>query len=256
MAARRYELTDTQWDRIKDLIPRAKTSRPPKDDRMMLNAMLWLARSGAAWADIPARFGSHQTVYSRFCKWRDDGTLLRIFQELNADADYENLCIDSTSIKAHPQSAGAKRGAVNSENNQFIGVSHGGKTTKIHAVVDALGNPVHFLLTGGNIFDASVAVDLLSEVNISESNILGDKAYGTKSIRTYITEQRASYTIPPKSNVIEPWFCDFHTYKERHLIECFFNKLKVFRRVATRFDKLAVSFLAFVHLASIWILLK
>ena len=64
MAARRYELTDTQWDRIKDLIPRAKTGRPPKDDRMMLNAMLWLARSGAAWADIPARFGPHQTVYS------------------------------------------------------------------------------------------------------------------------------------------------------------------------------------------------
>ena len=74
MAAKRYELTDAQWDRIKDLIPRAKTGRPPKDDRMMLNAMLWLARSGAAWADIPARFGPHQTVYSRFCKWRDDGT--------------------------------------------------------------------------------------------------------------------------------------------------------------------------------------
>lgn len=112
MAARRYELTDTQWDRIKDLISRAKTGRPPKDDRMMLNAMLWLARSGAAWADIPARFGPHQTVYSRFCKWRDDGTILHIFQELNADADYENLCIDSTSIKAHPQSAGAKRGLL------------------------------------------------------------------------------------------------------------------------------------------------
>ena len=203
MAARRYELSDTQWDRIKNLIPRAKTGRPPKDDRMMLNAMPWLARSGAAWADIPARFGPHQTVYSRFCKWRDEGTLLRIFQELNADADYENLCIDSTSIKAHPQSAGAKK-AVNSENDQFIGVSRGGKTTKIHAVVDALGNPVHFLLTGGNIFDASAAIDLLSEVNISESNILGDKAYGTKPIRAYITEQGASYTIPPKSNVTEP----------------------------------------------------
>ena len=57
---------------------------------------------------------------------------------------------------------------------------------------------------------------------------VGDKAYGTKSIRTYITGQRASYTIPPKSNVIEPWFCDFHTYKERHLIECFFNKTQSF----------------------------
>ena len=84
MAARRYELSDAQWEQIKDMIPRAKTGRPPKDDRLMLNAMLWLARSGAAWADIPERYGPHQSVYSRFCKWRDDGTLLRIFQALNA----------------------------------------------------------------------------------------------------------------------------------------------------------------------------
>ncbi len=108
---------------------------------------------------------------------------------------------------------GCKKEAVNSESNQFIGVSHGGKTTKIHAIVDALRNPVHFLLTGGNIFDASAAIDLLSEVNISSSNILGDKAYGTKSIRAYIAEQGASYTIPSKSNVVEPWFCDFHGWR-------------------------------------------
>lgn len=76
----------------------------------MMNAILWLARSGAAWADIPERYGSYKTVYSRFCKWRDDGTLLHIFEALNEDADFENLSIDSTSIKAHPQSAGAKKG--------------------------------------------------------------------------------------------------------------------------------------------------
>jgi len=126
-------------------------------------------------------------------------------------------CASTARASKHIRRVRVQKGAVNSENNQFIGVSHGGKTTKIHAVVDALGNPVHFLLTGGNIFDASVAVDLLSKVKISGSNILGDKAYGTNSIRTYITEQRASYTIPPKSNVIEPWFCDFHTYKERQM---------------------------------------
>lgn len=110
MAPKRYELTDAEWERIKDMIHHAKTGRPPKDDRMVINGMVWLARSGAAWADIPERYGPHQTIYSRFCKWRDDGTLLRIFQAFNADADYENLCIDSTSIKAHPQSAGAKKG--------------------------------------------------------------------------------------------------------------------------------------------------
>ena len=126
-------------------------------------------------------------------------------------------CASTARASKHIRRVRVQKGAINSENNQFIGVSHGGKTTKIHAVVDALGNPVHFLLTGGNIFDASVAVDLLSKVKISGSNILGDKAYGTNSIRTYITEQRASYTIPPKSNVIEPWFCGFHTYKERQM---------------------------------------
>lgn len=151
---------------------------------------------------------------------------------------------------------GCKKGAVNAENNQFIGISRGGKTTKIHAVTDALGNPVHFLLAGGNIFDSSVVTDLLSEIPISGSNIPGDKAYGTTVIRSYMSEQGASYTIPPKKNTVNPWSCDYHLYKERHLIECFFNKLKVFRRVATRYDKLAVSFLAFIHLASIWILLK
>lgn len=110
MAARRYEISDEQWEQIKDMFPKAKTGRPPKDNRLMFNAILWLARSGAAQADIPERYGPHQTVYSRFCKWCDDGTLLRIFHALNEDADFENLCIDSTSIKTHPQSAGAKKG--------------------------------------------------------------------------------------------------------------------------------------------------
>ena len=110
MSAKRYELSDEQREQIKEMFPSAKTGRPPKDNRIMMNAILWLARSGAAWADIPERYGSYKTVYSRFCKWRDDGTLLHIFEALNEDADFENLSIDSTSIKAHPQSAGAKKG--------------------------------------------------------------------------------------------------------------------------------------------------
>ena len=110
MSIRRYEVSDEQWNQIKDMFPRAKTGRPPKDNRIMFNAILWLAKSGAAWADIPERYGPYKTVYSRFCKWRDDGTLLSIFKALNKYADFENLSIDSTSIKAHPQSAGAKKG--------------------------------------------------------------------------------------------------------------------------------------------------
>ena len=112
------------------------------------------------------------------------------------------------------------------------------------------------MLSQGQVNDNTVAIDLLSAIDISRSNILADKAYGTNQIREYIKSQNANYTIPPKSNVLNPWHCDFWLYKERHLIECFFNKLKAFRRVATRYDKLANSFLAFVYVASIWILSK
>lgn len=76
----------------------------------MLNVMFWFARSGAGWEDLPERYGPWETVYSRFCKWCHDGTLLRIFQSLNEDADIENLSLDSTVIKAHPHSAGTKKG--------------------------------------------------------------------------------------------------------------------------------------------------
>jgi len=110
MSAKRYNLSDEQWEQIKDMFPKAKIGRPAKDNRMMFNAILWIARSGAPWRDMPERYGSYKTVYSRFCKWRNDGTLQRIFQALNADADYENLCIDSTSIKAHSQIAEVKKG--------------------------------------------------------------------------------------------------------------------------------------------------
>lgn len=102
--------------------------------------------------------------------------------------------------------------------------------------------------------DCKVAIPLLSDVEIKNSNILADRAYGTKKIRSYISEHNADYTIPPKSNNPDPWYCDFWLYKERHLVDCFFNKIKAFRRVATRYDKLATSFLAFVYVASIWLL--
>ena len=74
----------------------------------------------------------------------------------------------------------------------------------------------------------------MSKVNINGSNLLGDKAYGTKEILSYIKKQGATVVIPPKSNTKEPWEVDYHLYKERHLVECFFQKIKWFRHVATR----------------------
>ena len=123
-------------------------------------------------------------------------------------------------------------------------------------MVDGFGNPLKVLFTGGNVFDSTVALEILSGVDITDSIVMGDKAYGAKDIRDYITENGATYVIPPKSNTIDPWNCDWWQYKERHLVECFFNKLKHFRRVATRYDKLITRFKSFVLLACILILLK
>ena len=110
MGQKRYEMSDEHREQIKDLFPKAKTGRPPKDNRLMFNAILWLARSGSVWRDLPERFDSWKTVYSRFCKWRDDDTPFNIFHTLNAEADYENLSIDSTSVKARQHIVGAKKG--------------------------------------------------------------------------------------------------------------------------------------------------
>lgn len=97
---------------------------------------------------------------------------------------------------------------------------------------------------------------MLSHVPLAGSTVIADRGYDTDEILVYIEERDAAHIIPPKRNRIYQRKCDWWLYKERHLVECFFNKLKHFRRVATRYDKLAKSFFGFVLLASISILLK
>lgn len=112
---RRYELTDQEWNRIKDLLPPKKSGkrgRPSKDNRMILNAMLWIARSGAPWRDLPERYGPWETVYSRFRKWINDGILDNIFRVLSLDAELDELFMDSSIVQAHQHSAGAKKGGL------------------------------------------------------------------------------------------------------------------------------------------------
>lgn len=87
-------------------------------------------------------------------------------------------------------------------------------------------------------------------------NVIADKAYGTAELRQYIEAEHGQYTIPPKSNTVNPWPCDYYVYRERHLIENFFNQIKNFRRVATRFDKLAHVFLETIYVTAVLTWLK
>ena len=106
---RRYELTDEEWNRIAPLLPPENTGKqghPRKDNRTILNGMVWLARSGAPWRDLPECYGSWQTVYGRFHKWIDDVILDNIFRILRL----KELFIDASIVQVHQHSAGAKKG--------------------------------------------------------------------------------------------------------------------------------------------------
>lgn len=124
-------------------------------------------------------------------------------------------------------------------------------TTKIHAVVDALGNPVRLLLTGGQTHDSVPARKLLS--GIIAEYVLADKAYDTDSLLVDVENRGITAVIPPRRNRRVQREYDKHLYKERHLIECFFCKLKEFRRVASRYEKLGATFLAMVTIAA-WLI--
>ena len=150
--------------------------RPRKDDRKMLNGMLWIAHSGAQWRELPETYGPWQSVYARFAKWRDDGTLEAVFRALSADADMENLSLDSTCIMVHKSANGGKK-----TTDKAIGRTRGGLNTKLHTIVDGLGNPVEFMLSAGNDHDSVHAVELLKKVEIGGSNVLADRAYGAKA---------------------------------------------------------------------------
>ena len=96
------------------------------------------------------------------------------------------------------------------EKNQCIGITRGGRNSKIHAVVDALGNPIYVQLSSGDIHDSVIAKDVLDHVNLkpNETTVLADKAYGSYEFREYIANRNTDFCIPPKSNAVDPWYCD------------------------------------------------
>jgi transposase len=128
-------------------------------------------------------------------------------------------------------------------------------TTKIHAVVDTCGLPVCLALTTGEAHDNRLVLTLLSGLK-SGAMLLADRGFDADWIRALVSQYGAWANIPPKRNRIEPiCFCPL-LHRARNLVERFFNKIKQCRRVATRYDKLAANYLAFVKLASIRIWLR
>lgn len=115
-------------------------------------------------------------------------------------------------------------------------------------VVDASGQPIRFILTGGQAGDAPQAIPLL--IGVEATHVIADKGYDSNKILGFVHQQGAIAVIPPKSNRKHPQEYDRELYKQRNLIERAFNKLKHWRRIATRYDRRSLYFLAALHLAS------
>jgi len=218
----------------------------------MLNAIVWIARSGAPWRDLPERFGTWETVYSHFRKWIDDGFLDNIFRILNMDAELSEISLDASIVQAHQHSAGARKDGPPNE----IGRSRGGPSTKIHAAIDAYGYPVYIMVSEGQRNDINFVIPVLEHINIEGSNVLADRGYDSSKLIDYIYDQGGEPTIPSRKGAKFERLCDWWLYKERHLVEKLFLKLKSYRRIATRYDKLPFTYLGFICIASMLIWLK
>jgi len=117
----RHDISDTKWSIIGPLLERKRKDprgRKPKDDRLMLNGVLWILKTGSPWRDLPPEFGPYQTVHRRFIQWARAGTWDQVLKELAKDADPEAIMIDGSYVKLHQHGSGAKGGTLNRKSDE------------------------------------------------------------------------------------------------------------------------------------------
>jgi transposase len=248
----RTRLTDAQWATLLSFLkahPRVYVG-DTLACRRFLDAVLWVLRSGAQWRLLPEERGVWNSTFKRFSRWQKHGVWNDLQQFIGQDPDLQQLLIDSTVVRAHPCAAGA---ASSTADQEALGRSRGGFSTKIHAVTDALGNPLAFVLTGGQASDIGQAQRLITPLT-SAAAVIADKGYDANELVIFLDANDMEAVIPPRSNRLNPRPYDQHAYKERPLVECFFNKIKHYRRIFSRYEKMAKNFMAFLHFVSflIW----
>ena len=140
------------------------------------------------------------------------------------------------------------------QHEQALGRSRGGFSTKLHSLVDGLGNPLRLHVTAGLCHDSPHAPALLA--GLTFQRVIADRGYAGHDFIELVVASGAEAVIPPHPRAKEPREYDRDWYRERHLVECFINKLKHYRRVFSRFDKLAHRYLGFVQFASVLIWLR
>ena len=162
-------------------------------------------------------------------------------------------------LDCNSRASARSRSKKSTAEDEALGRSRGGFSTKLHAAVDALGNPLGFTLTPGQCADITQAEALVEPLLVAGTEVeavIADKGYDSDAFVAYVEAREAEAVIPSRRNRKEQRELDRNLYKDRNKVERFFNRLKHYRRVATRYEKTARNYLAFVYLAStmIWLL--
>ena len=248
-----YYIKTEDWKHIFQILRKRTDIRTGNESRLriFIEAIWFISRSGCQWRLLPEVYGSWRAIHRRFKHWNDKGDWSDLLKSTAVEADMEAIMIAATIVRAHACSAGYKK---DSGHQGALGRSKGGFTKKIHAVVDALGNPLQFILTPGQRNDITQGESLIED--FKSAMVIADKEYDSNALVQVIEERRSVAVIPPKKNRQIQREYDMHVYKERHLIECFFGKIKHFRRVFSRFDKTARAFMGFLNFIAVLIWLR
>src|SRR5271156_1002304 len=246
------EITEEQYARIKDSLP-VQRGNVSLSNLQFLNALLYVAEHGCKWRGLPKRFGNWHTIYTRMNRWSKSGALDRIFEKLQLEQivriRIEAFSLDSTSVKVHPDGTGALK---KTDHRPSASRAADG-TTKIHLVAADARTAITFALSPGNAHDAPEGRELLRDLGPMPAGLplLMDRAYEGNETRQLVLELGMVPVVPPKSNRIDPWRYDRALYRKRNEIERLFRRLKGYRRIFSRFEKLDCVFLAFLCFALI-----
>ncbi|WP_406214512.1 IS5 family transposase [Streptomyces decoyicus] len=270
------------WDRIEPLMPADPVrGRRWADHRRTLEAIAWKYRTCSPWRDLPSELGSFQTAHKRLLRWAVDGTWERIFTAVLAAADADDdvgwtVSVDSTACRAHQHAAGArKRGKPTGPNpDHGLGRSRGGLSTKVHLASDGRARPLALVVTAGQAGDAPAFEAVMARIRVPRAGlgrprtrptaVLADRAYSARAIRRHLRRRGIRSVIPQPTDQIghrqrrgrlggRPPAFDAEAYKQRNTVERCINRLKQWRGLAMRTDKLAIAYQAALHLAAILI---
>ncbi len=211
----------------------------------MVEAMFYVLRTAVAWRDLPPCFGPWNSVYTRWRRWCALGLWQEILCLVTHRAVGRMRFIDGSHVKVHQFGANP----VGGQSAQAMGRTKGGLNTKIAALVEGRGRLLAVAIVPGQADEAKAAAPLLEKVR--RILLVGDKGFDRDALRRQMLDQGCLACVPPRSNRNRAAWWSREFYRLRHRIENFFQRIKIYKRVSTRYEKLAHTFLNFILLAAV-----